>query len=221
MAFLIASLAKLRDEFNTVAPKRDKVSDGWIGDTAHQRNSSDHNPDETGTVPIRDADKTDEVHALDVDVDLKTAGLSMEEVVQFLLGRCRAGAENRLRYIIFNRRIWSASTGWAQRAYTGASPHDHHAHFSGSYETAKEQDVSSWRLSDLIKKEESTTVAITAEEITKIAAAVRTVARTNAEFLSDTEKLEVINATAAKLKPALDQLQADVTEVLRLLRAPE
>lgn len=146
---LVPCLVTLRSEFNTIAPTRDKGSDGSVGDEAHSLSVSDHNPDETGNVPIRDADKTNEVHAIDVDKDLNVPGLTMEEVVQFLLARCRSGAETRLRYIIFNRRIWSASTGWKQEKYTGANPHDHHAHFSSSYETKKEASTASWHLEDI------------------------------------------------------------------------
>jgi hypothetical protein len=42
MAVLIASLAALREEFNEIAPTRDKSSDGWIGDAAHADRVSDH-----------------------------------------------------------------------------------------------------------------------------------------------------------------------------------
>jgi hypothetical protein len=146
---LVPCLTKLRSEFNAIAPDRDKSSDGSIGDAAHQDSQSDHNDDEIGNVPIRDADKIHEVHALDVDVDLRVPGLSMEAVVQFLLKRCRSGAEKRLRYIIYNRRIWSASSGWQQYAYRGKNPHDHHAHFSSSYDTAKEASTASWHLEDI------------------------------------------------------------------------
>lgn len=146
--FLIASLAKLRDEFNGIAPGRDKTSDGWIGDAAHQAEQSDHNDDETGNVPIHDADDLHEVHAIDVDRDLRLADVTMEDVVQFLLSRCLSGAETRLRYIIFNRRIWSASSGWEQKAYTGSNPHDHHAHFSGKYDSASESNTRSYELED-------------------------------------------------------------------------
>lgn len=154
---LVPCLVKLRSEFNAIAPDRDKASDGSVGDAAHQDSQSDHNADETGNVPIRDADKVNEVHAIDVDVDLRTPGLSMEKVVQFLLARCRSGAENRLRYIIFNRRIWSASDGWVQRRYTGANAHDHHAHFSASYTSGREADTRSWHLEDV-------PVALTADD---------------------------------------------------------
>jgi hypothetical protein len=143
-AILIPAGVRLREDFNTLAPGRDKASDGWIGDTAHQEEVSDHNPDETGSVPIHDADRVNEVHAIDVDDDLRTFGLTMEMVVQFLLGRCRSGAERRFRYIIYNRRIWEASNGWAQREYTGSSPHTEHAHFSFSYDSSREADVSTY-----------------------------------------------------------------------------
>lgn len=146
---LIPCLDRLRFEFNVIAPGRGKASDGWVGDAAHQAEVSDHNWDETGSVPIHDADKVNEVHALDVDSDLRTPGLDMEQVVQFLLGRCRSGAETRLRYVIYNRRIWDYRTGWAQKTYTGASAHTEHAHFSASYETPLEASTASWRLEEI------------------------------------------------------------------------
>jgi hypothetical protein len=149
---LVPCLVKLRSEFNTIAPRRRRASDGSVGDTAHQSSQSDHNPDETGNVPIRDADKTNEVHAIDVDADLRTPGLTMRDVVLFLVRRCRAGKERRLRYIIFDRRIWSDSDGWhlAGRAYTGANPHDKHAHFSSVYDSQGEASTTSWHLQEVL-----------------------------------------------------------------------
>lgn len=149
MAVLVPCLVKLRDEVNELAVNRDKESDGWIGNAAHAAEVSDHNPDETGSVPIHDADHIDEVHAIDVDTDLLVPGLTMETIVQFLLARCRAGTETRLRYIIYYRRIWEASNDWRERAYTGASPHTEHGHFSASYESAKEASTASWHLEDI------------------------------------------------------------------------
>jgi hypothetical protein len=166
---LIACLKELFAEFDRIAPGRDHASDGSIGDTAHQNEVSDHNPDETGSVPIHDADHTNEVHAIDVDNTLRVTGLSMETVVQFLLKRCRSGAEKRLRYIIYNRRIWEADNGWKQRAYTGASPHTEHAHFSASYTTAKEASTASWHLEDI-------PVALTADDKKWISAQIATIA---------------------------------------------
>lgn len=146
---LIPCLRQLFAEFNEIAPERDKASDGAVGDTAHQSSTSDHNPDETGSVPIHDVDRTNEVHAIDVDADLRESDLTMERVVQFLLGRCRSGSEKRLRYIIFNRRIWSASSDWVRKTYAGASPHTEHAHFSASYESKHEASMASWYLEDI------------------------------------------------------------------------
>jgi hypothetical protein len=154
---LVPCLVRLRSEFNQLAPNRDHASDGSIGDSAHQNEVSDHNPDETGSVPIHDADHINEVHAIDVDTDFRVPGLTMEKVVQFLLGRCRSGAEKRLRYIIYNRRIWEASNEWRQRAYTGSSPHTEHAHFSASYDTSREASTASWHLEDI-------PVALTADD---------------------------------------------------------
>jgi hypothetical protein len=134
---LVPCLVELRSEFNAIAPSRDRSSDGSVGDARHQAGRSDHNPDSRGLV-----------HAIDVDVDLRTSGLTMELVVQRILARCRSGAEKRLRYVIFNRRIWEASNGWRERRYTGPNPHDHHAHFSSSYETALEASTASWHLTD-------------------------------------------------------------------------
>lgn len=146
---LIPCLVRLFDEFDLIAPVRDYASDGDIGNAAHMKEVSDHNPDETGKVPIHDADHINEIHAIDVTNKLNESDLTMEKCVQFLLGRCRSGAEKRLRYIIYNRRIWSASSGWVQKTYTGASPHTEHAHFSASYETKLEASVASWHLEDI------------------------------------------------------------------------
>jgi hypothetical protein len=150
---LVPCLRQLFTEFDQVAPRRAEESDGAVGDTAHSQTSSDHNPDETGNVPIRDADKINEVHAIDVTANLNSPDLTMERVVQFLVGRCRSGAEKRLRYIIFNRRVWSATSDWVQKAYTGSSPHTEHAHFSASYTSSLEASTASWHLADLLPED--------------------------------------------------------------------
>ncbi len=115
MAFLVPPGVNLRDEFNKINPKRDRSSDGWIGDNHHKLSISDHNPRDDGAVL-----------ALDVDVD----GVPMGRIVAYLVGECRAGRETRLQYIIYRRVIWSRSWGWKARAYHGLNPHTRHAHFS-------------------------------------------------------------------------------------------
>lgn len=164
---LIPCLVRLRTEFNLIAPARDRASDGSIGDTAHAGGgTSDHLPDEDfPALRGKDSDGRNEVHALDVDADLRTPGLTMEQVVQFLLGRCRSGAETRLRYIIFNRRIWEAANGWRQRAYSGKNLHTEHAHFSASYDSAREASTASWHLEDLVALTEEQTRDVVREEL--------------------------------------------------------
>lgn len=142
------ALVALRESFNRHCPNRDRASDGSVGDSAHASSSSDHNPDETGNVPIRDADSVNEVHAIDVDKDLRASDargpFTMRRAVERIVANHRAERENRLRYIIYDRTIWSASWGWAARQYTGDNPHTQHAHFSGSYDSKLERDARSW-----------------------------------------------------------------------------
>jgi hypothetical protein len=211
---LIACLKQLFAEFDQLAPNRDRASDGSIGDTAHQHEVSDHNPDETGSVPIHDADSINEVHAVDVDDDLGV--VPMETVVQFLLERCRAGAETRLRYIIYNRRIWEADNGWAQRVYTGSSPHTEHAHFSASYVTAREASTASWHLEDI-------PVALTADDKKWITAEIAKVMTTPVEV--GTEEWQASSAIGYGARKTFE-LQRDMpsvdeiaTEVVKRLTA--
>ncbi len=143
---LVPCLVSLRNEFNRLAPGRDKASDGSIGDSAHAGSSSDHNPDETGATPYEDADSRNEVHAIDVDADLRRSGWSMQKAVEVIVTRHRTGRDDRLQNVIYNRRIWSRTYDWANRPYNGSNPHDKHAHFSARYTTAAESDTSPWGL---------------------------------------------------------------------------
>ncbi|MFD6636779.1 hypothetical protein ACFWDN_13290 [Micromonospora chalcea] len=158
MAWVItAPVKQIRDELNQVAPKRDKASDGTVGDLKHQGGKSGHNPDKTGNAEYRDGDNLDEVRAIDLDRDLNRAGLTAEQVVAYLVGRCRAGLERRIAYIIFNRTIWSASSGWKARKYTGSNPHDHHFHIS--FTAASDTDGRPFGLATLTKEDDTVTPA--------------------------------------------------------------
>jgi len=141
--YLVPCLVTLRDEFNRLNPNRDKSSDGWIGDASHQSGSSDHNPASDGGV-----------HAIDVD---ETGGwpdgCTMEKMVQYIIAECRKSGESgmdrgRLKYVIYERRIWSASNGWQEEYYDGSNAHDKHVHFSGEYSSEYENDTRSWGLYD-------------------------------------------------------------------------
>ncbi|MEU4688194.1 hypothetical protein [Actinoplanes sp. NPDC023714] len=152
---LVPCLKSLRSEFNALAPNRDKGSDGSIGDSSHAGQRSDHNPDETGATPYEDADSRNEVHAVDVDADLRKPGWTMLRAVEIIVIRHREGRDDRLQNVIYNRRIWSRSWGWTAREYTGASAHTEHAHFSSRYTTAQEDDTGPWGLleADVTKSE--------------------------------------------------------------------
>ena len=163
---LIPCLKALFAEFDRIAPNRSRVSDGSIGDSEHSTHLSDHNPDETGKVPIHDADHINEVHAIDVTTELNESDLTMEKCVQHILSYCRRNSsdplnEDRLRYIIYNRRIWKAPN-WVEEVYTGTSdPHTGHAHFSAEYITSLESKTTTWHLEEI-------PVALTAQDKTFI-----------------------------------------------------
>ncbi|MDP8929213.1 MAG: peptidoglycan-binding protein [Actinomycetota bacterium] len=115
MAWRLAqSLVVLRDEVNTVAPRRDKHADGWIGDKYHRRRASRHNPNSEGVVT-----------ALDLTHDPGN-GCDIHAVAE----QVRRRPHPNLDYIISNGRIASQSTGWAWRNYTGSNKHRVHAHFA-------------------------------------------------------------------------------------------
>jgi hypothetical protein len=110
---------QLRSEINTKYPNRDKRSDGWIGDTAHNARKSDHNPDKQGWV-----------RAIDIDSDLlkgssKESWLLAEQIKQIGLK-----GDKRVSYIIHQHRIASPRQNWTWRVYKGFNPHVSHLHIS-------------------------------------------------------------------------------------------
>lgn len=106
--FLAQSLKDFRSEINTKYPKRDKASDGWIGDPSHQARVSDHNPDYSDGGIVR---------AIDIDKD----GIDVNAVLQAAIH------DPRVSYVIWNRRIWGGSR-W--RKYEGSNSHTKHIHVS-------------------------------------------------------------------------------------------
>jgi len=133
-------LTQLRDQVNAMAPSRSKRSDGTIGDLAHQGRDSDHNPWVVG------ADGIGVVTALDLTND-PAGGCDMEQVVETI----RGSRDRRIKYIIWNRRIASATPrggepAWAWRAYGGSNPHTRHAHFSVLPESLAFDDTAEWTI---------------------------------------------------------------------------
>jgi hypothetical protein len=166
---LTPGLQNLRKQINAAFPARDKTSDGTIGDAAHQAESaSGHNPDSTkGSRPEwQDDDANADVRAWDMDSDLRFPGVSAQDVVDHL-GEL-PGLSSVIRYMIFNRKIYRASAGFAPAAYTGASAHTEHIHFSGAYTEAADRNTTfDFRF------EELTNMPLSDTDIAKIAAASR------------------------------------------------
>lgn len=123
--YLAPSLAAFRQSINDAFPKRDKSSDGWIGDKAHQARKSEHNPDEKGCV-----------HAIDVDVD---DGDPTRDMVREILRTCVG--HKAVWYVIYNGIIYSRTYNWKARKYTGANAHTKHVHISILLTNAAENDT--------------------------------------------------------------------------------
>lgn len=129
MAVITPALNAVRDSLNRRFPTRDKTSDGWIGDEAHQGSRSGHNPDETGNAEYADDDDLDEVRAIDLDDDLRHPDLTMYDVIRSILAT--PVDRDRVSYMIYDGHIWSRSVGFAVRPYTGRNLHTSHLHISG------------------------------------------------------------------------------------------
>lgn len=145
MPFLAPSLVRLRSEINTLYPGRDKSTDGWIGDAAHNARKSDHNADWDSTPPGM-------VRAIDVDEDLYGPNTTDKgAVAQALVDRIIR--DPRVAYVIYEGRIWQnpavyRNGGW--RPYTSAgksgwfNPHKMHFHVSIRHGARWENDTSPW-----------------------------------------------------------------------------
>ena len=146
----VPCLVTLADEFDELGPARDHASDGSIGDQDHQARSSNHNRDDTAgsSTPQTDSDGEPDIRAIDTDDSGPWVNeFTMQKGVDFIVGRCRSGVENRLVEIIYNGYAWYASNGWKRVKYTGANQHTEHAHFGAKADAGKlENDTRPWGL---------------------------------------------------------------------------
>ena len=140
--FLAPSLVKLRNEINTLWPKRSKASDGWIGDAAHSARKSDHNPDWSAPGKRRGV-----VRALDIT----TRGIDVDLLLRHTTN------DSRVAYVIYNRRIYTHAKGWYN--YTGSNPHTNHVHVSIAHTHTAEYDLKTWISSRTAAKAATTTTA--------------------------------------------------------------
>lgn len=117
---LAAAAATLRNQVNARYPKRDKASDGTIGDQAHRRRISDHNPDKSGYVM-----------ALDLDEDFGPPGTSRVFADQ-LVDYMRTSGDKRIKNIVYEGRVASGTYSAHKWVWRNAPSlgHDHHIHIS-------------------------------------------------------------------------------------------
>lgn len=120
---LAHSLVNFRNEINKKYPKRDKRSDGSIGDSRHSARVSDHNPNSRRSVD-----------AIDIDVD----GVNRMYLVQ------QAIKHPSTHYVIYNRTIWNRDYGFKARAYHGSDPHTGHIHVSIRQSVSAENSNAPW-----------------------------------------------------------------------------
>ena len=122
---LAPSLVALFHEVNARWPARDHESDGWIGDASHAARASDHNPDYLHGGVVR---------AIDVDKD----GINVDQLLAAVV------RDERVWYVIWNRRICSRTHAWQWLPYNGANAHEHHVHISIRHERSAETDTGRW-----------------------------------------------------------------------------
>lgn len=135
------SLIQLKKQINTAYPNRKKGHDGHIGDNNHcsgagHTGSSDH------CLNIKDGSRY-VVTAMDITHD--AINCDVDGIVEAI----RAAKDNRIKYIIWNKRIchFQSQAGkppWAWRPYTGKNGHTKHAHFSVRKEKSRYDDISNW-----------------------------------------------------------------------------
>jgi len=124
---LCRSGVTLRDQMNRKFKKRDKRSDGWIGDAAHQARKSDHNPDHNGVV-----------FAIDIDENFgprkwAPTPIKARRLANQLARYAKSGkpGSDRIKYVIYNGRIASGTYRdffWTWRK--GNWGHYQHIHIS-------------------------------------------------------------------------------------------
>lgn len=160
-------LRNFRAQLDRRWPDRDRTSDGWIGDEAHQGRTSGHNPDDTkGSRPAWDGDpdKIPEVRAEDIDTDLHDPDVTMQDVVDHLIRL--PGLELVCRYLILDRKIYHERNNFGPVPYTG-DPHDKHLHFEGAWSQAGDNNSTFD-----FKLEEVGRVALTDDDLKRIATVV-------------------------------------------------
>ena len=145
MAYYVApSLQQLLAEVNEQYPKRDKTSDGALGNASHQATKSDHNPDYDSGGVIRARDIDEDLQGSKTPYPHFNTGRGVDPVFREILERCRSGEEDRVEYLIYEGKIYRRKARFAAEDYDGVNAHDHHLHVSIRHGKAYENDRSLW-----------------------------------------------------------------------------
>jgi hypothetical protein len=146
MARLCKGGVKLRDMVDDRWPKRDRASDGWLGDSKHAARTSDHNPNAQGIV-----------RAIDIDENMgsgknrqgKTAKKLADQIVQYAAST--APGAKRVKYVVYEHEIASGTyvkTWWQWRR---DKDYGHTQHIHVSFTASADRDGTVWPLPILTK----------------------------------------------------------------------
>jgi hypothetical protein len=170
---------------------------GTIGDTAHQAEKSDHDPD-----------KWDWVCAADFMIgDQFTAGAA-----QALFDRLHALLPARMAYVIYDRQIVSTQVSAGKvRPYTGTDPHTNHVHVSVKHAQLP-RPTTSWNIYPKVAPamdEQSIASKLGADLNTDASGVAKGVARQVDRALGD--NLAALNARIDAMETKLDTLLTVLT----------
>lgn len=145
MAKLCAGGVRLRQQIDSRWPKRDKRSDGWIGDAAHAARKSDHNPDSEGIV-----------YALDIDENMgkgkarngRTARILANQLITYAMSGLPGS--KRLKYVVYEDQIASGTYSGSWWKWRGKG-YGHTQHIHISFTPAAKRDSTIYPLPVLTK----------------------------------------------------------------------
>jgi hypothetical protein len=186
---LAASLIALINECDARWPARSKLSDGSIGNAEHAARASDHNPDRSAGGVVR-------------AVDITSKGINVDELLAALIG------DDRVWYVIWNRRICSRTHAWKWLPYTGSSPHTEHVHVSIRRTGPAETGTARWFKS--LPAATEVPDVITDADVDKIAAAVLKVVEPRLKAYAMDLKLYDQQTDSADAQRAADATAAEL-----------
>lgn len=188
---LAPCLVKLRSQINAAYPARSKASDGTIGDAAHAKTKSEHNPDAGGVV-----------RAFDITHD-PAHGLHGTSLALKLV----SSRDPRILYVIWNRSIARSYAkpgipAWTWAKYTGPDPHTNHVHLSVVAD-ARANSTTPWRIAT---QQEDTTMAMT-KDVADAFAGLKAQARDIADRVNKDRAATdaALKALAAGIGPAVQE----------------